>query len=254
MTLTTIQMIAIGVSIVVAIVIAIMVFKKSDETFYFDTSADFQQQPYCKKVSGVDVIVYKTNDSQFPFKKINTINLTYSIDKLNKNILNAKELQANENTKLTETNKSWPTSSLRLFKNYLKPIKNEFNIISTQCKDIVDVYKTNSNVIIASKKESDFLNNLDAYLNTVLYPYLINIKMDDDDDSNNLTNIAVPDSFSEFNTKTNKIGMDNYFDNQTKQVLRISDKLWDQFISSLDTYLTKYPDSGFVKYEWLRDY
>lgn len=250
MDLTNIQMIGIGVVILVIIVSVTLFLKK--EPFFFGAAPEFSDQPYCNRVPGIDIVVYKTQDSQFPFKKINTMNLSTIIQRLNDNVVAVRELQEKENEKLTKPGQNWSREAMVQFRNMLRAIKRDFNNVSTQCRNIDDVYKTNSNVLIASKKETDFINNLDKYLDTVLYPFMVNVKLDDDDDMNNVYNIAVPKSFYEFNASNET--MNDYDSNQTRQVLRVSDKLWSQFIEKLDTFLEKYPDSGFVKFEFLKDY
>ena len=251
MTLTNVQMIGIGVVILVAIILSVLYFKE-EEKFFFGAAPEFQEQTYCARVPGVDIVVYKTQDSQFPFKKVNTMNLQTIVQRLNDNVIAVRELQEKENKKLTRPGQNWPREAMVQFRNMMRAIKRDFNSISTQCRNMEDVYKTNGNVIVASKKEMDFLNNLDNYLNTVLYPFMVSVKLDDDDDMNNVYNVTVPKSFYEFNSSNES--MNDYDSNQTRQVLRVSDKLWTQFIEKLDTFLNKYPDSGFVKFEFMRDY
>ncbi len=251
MTLTNVQMISIAIAVLIVIVLSIMYFR-NDEKFFFGAAPEFQEQPYCARVPGIDIVVYKTQDPQFPFKKINTLNLQMIVQRLNDNVVAIRELQENENKKLTKPGQNWSREAMVQFRNMLRSIKRDFNSISTQCRNMDDVYKTNNNVIVASKKETDFLNNLDNYLNTVLYPYMITVKLDDDDDMNNVYNVSVPKSFFEFNAANEN--MNDYDSNQTRQVLRVSDKLWSQFIERLDTFLNKYPDSGFVKFEFMKDY
>jgi hypothetical protein len=251
MTLTNVQMIGIGVVILVAIILSVLYFKE-EEKFFFGAAPEFQEQSYCARVPGVDIVVYKTQDSQFPFKKVNTMNLQTIVQRLNDNVIAVRELQEKENKKLTRPGQNWSREAMVQFRNMMRAIKRDFNSISTQCRNMEDVYKTNGNVIVASKKEMDFLNNLDNYLNTVLYPFMVSVKLDDDDDMNNVYNVTVPKSFYEFNSSNES--MNDYDSNQTRQVLRVSDKLWTQFIEKLDTFLNKYPDSGFVKFEFMRDY
>jgi hypothetical protein len=257
MQLTTFHWTAIAFLIVVFVVLGYHFYNR--ETFFFAAAPEFAEQPVCMKVPGIDIIVYKTNNSEFPFKKINTMNLTTIIDRLNRNVVAVKELQTKENADLADRiaksgnkNLSWPRQAMIDFRNYLRSIKRDFNQISTKCRNMDDVYNTNTNVIIASKQEADFLNNLDNYLDTVLYPFMINAKLNDDDDMNNVYNLDVPQSFQEFNASNENMNI--YESNQTRQVLRVDNKLWNQFVERLETFMNKYPEYGFVKFEFLQDY
>jgi energy-converting hydrogenase A subunit M len=257
MQLTTFHWIVIAFSIVVLMSLGYFYFKK--EKFFFAAAPEFREQAVCKGVPGVDITVYKTTNSEFPFKKINTMNLSAIIDRLNRNVIAVKDLQKRENENLAERiaksgnkNLNWPRDAMVQFRDLLRTIKRDFNNISTKCRNMTDVYQTNANVIIASKQEADFLNNLDNYLDTVLFPFMTRVKLDDDDDMNNVYSITVPQSFQEFNASN--AAMNNYESNQTRQVLRVDDKLWNQFVDRLETFMNKYPEYGFVKYEFLLDY
>lgn len=229
------------------------------EKFFFAAAPEFAEQPVCMRVPGVDITVYKTTNSEFPFKKINTMNLSAIIDRLNRNVIAVKDLQTKENADLADRiartgnqNLNWPRQAMVQFRDLLRTIKRDFNRISTKCRNITDVYKTNANVIIASKQEANFLNNLDNYLDSVLFPFMSSVKLDDDDDMNNVYSITAPKSFQEFNASNET--MNNYESNQTRRVLRVDNKLWNQFVDRLDTFMNKYPDYGFVKFEFLQDY
>lgn len=258
-----------GIIVAVIAVIAIIIYFLKKEKYA--SSLEFQEQPVCRKIGSPDLVVYKSANPEFPFKVVNTLNLQRDIDNINNKINLAKEIQDKENTKLLTrkpsadcpagkimkngscVNLSWENfQDTRMFRRALLDIKQLYNTITTQCKNMIDVYAKNAQVIIASKREADFLINLDTYLNTVLYPYLVSIKLNDDDTSNDIYSIPVPQSFSEYNS--NKPSMNNFFENQTVKALRIGDNIWERFIQDLDKYLARYPDHGFVKYSWMSEY
>ncbi len=182
------QMIGLGVGAVVLVVIILSIVFSSNKQ-------SFQEEEACKWLNGNDVVFYKLdgNDLSYTMRKINYQQLESLISQINTDLEENRLLQMNN-----FMNQYYDKPR---FKNNIRAIKTRYNRISTLCKDEENVLKTNKNAKEVPADATSFLNLLDKYLNTVIFPYISQVKLDDSDSSNDIFNIPVPDTFKQFYEK-----------------------------------------------------
>jgi len=187
--------IAVGSVLLIGLIISLTRSKQSFE--------DEEQE--CKWLNGNDVVYYKLdgNDLTYTIRKINYQQLESYINQINTDLEECKLLQF---TGFMNQYYDKPR-----FRMNIRAIKSRYNRISTLCKDEKEVLKTNPNAKLVPQNASTFLNILDKYLNTVLYPYIVKIKLDDNDTANDIYTEPVPETFKQFYEKeTSKVYQSNY--------------------------------------------
>ena len=163
-----------------------------------------------------EIIIYKTNDGKY--KKINNSyfkNIKDFIDRLNKDIIETKELQSIMSTIIKnapnefERDKALSYSKPR-FTSIFRSLRDYLPKLSTKCNSLEESLSSNKGALIASVNLSRFLNNLDIYLDTIVYPFMDQSKLLDNDSKNDILDIIVPESFNEFNTRNNNSDLSDY--------------------------------------------
>jgi len=163
------------------------------------------EEQACKWLNGNDVVYYNIDgtDLTYTIRKINYQQLESYINQINTDLEECKILQFGGFMN--------PYYDKPRFRMNIRAIKTRYNRISTLCKDEKEVLKTNPNAKLVPQNASVFLNTLDKYLNTVLYPYIVKIKLDDNDTSNDIYTEPIPETFKQFYEKqTNKVYQSNY--------------------------------------------
>jgi len=187
--------IAVGSVLLIGLIIALTRSKQSYE----------DEEQACKWLNGNDVVYYKLdgNDLTYTIRKINYQQLESYINQINTDLEECKLLQF---TGFMNQYYDKPR-----FRMNIRAIKTRYNRISTLCKDEKEVLKTNPNAKLVPQAASTFLNILDKYLNTILYPYIVKIKLDDNDTANDIYTEPVPETFKQFYEKeTSKVYQTNY--------------------------------------------
>jgi hypothetical protein len=164
-----------------------------------------EEEQDCKWLNGNDVVYYNLDGTGLTHtvRKINYQQLESYINQINTDLEECKILQFGGFMN--------PYYDKPRFRMNIRAIKTRYNRISTLCKDEKEVLKTNPNAKLVPQNASLFLNSLDKYLNTVLYPYIIKIKLDDDDSANDIYTEPIPETFKQFYEKeTSKVYQSNY--------------------------------------------
>lgn len=163
-----------------------------------------------------EIIIYKTNDGKY--KKINNSyfkNIKEFIDRLNEDINESKQLQnvmtsiINNAPNEFERDKALSYSKPR-FTSIFRSLRDYLPKLSTKCNTLQESLASNKGAIIASVNLSRFLNNLDTYLDTILYPFMEQSKLLDNDSKNDILDITVPETFNQFNTRNNNTELSDY--------------------------------------------
>jgi hypothetical protein len=163
-----------------------------------------------------EIIIYKTNDGKY--KKINNSyfkNIKEFIDRLNQDIDETKQLQNVINTIIKnapnefERDRALSFSKPR-FTSIFRSLRDYLPKLSTKCNTLQESLITNKGALIASVNLSKFLNNLDTYLDTIIYPFMEQSKLLDNDSKNDILNITAPETFNEFNIRNNNQELSDY--------------------------------------------
>jgi len=181
------QMIGLGAGVVLLIIVLTIFFTSNKQSF--------QEVEACKWLNGNDVVYYKLDgtDLTHTMRKTNYQQLESLISQINTDLEECKIIQFGGFQN--------PYYDKPRFRSNIRAIKTRYNRISTLCKDEADVLRTNKNAKAVPQNATDFLNFLDKYLNTVLYPYITKIKLDDNDTSNDIYTEPIPDTFKQFYEK-----------------------------------------------------
>ena len=182
------QIIGLGAGIVLVITVLTIFLTSKKQSFQ-------EEEEACKWLNGNDVVYYKLDgtDLTHTMRKINYQQLESLISQINTDLEECKIIQFGGFQN--------PYYDKPRFRSNIRAIKTRYNRISTLCKDEADVLRTNKNAKAVPQNANDFLNLLDKYLNTVLYPYITKIKLDDNDASNDIYNEPIPDTFKQFYEK-----------------------------------------------------
>jgi hypothetical protein len=163
-----------------------------------------------------EIIIYKTNDGKY--KKINNSyfkNIKEFIDRLNEDINESKQLQnimtriINNAPNEFEREKALSYSKPR-FTSIFRSLKDYLPKLSTKCNTLQESLASNKGALIASVNLSRFLNNMDTYLDTIVYPFIEQSKLLDNDSKNDILDITVPETFNEFNIRNNNQELSDY--------------------------------------------
>jgi len=185
-----------GSVLLIGIIIAVTLRSKQS---YQDEEQD------CKWLNGNDVVFYKLDgtDLTHTIRKINYQQLESYINQINTDLEECKLLQIGGFMN--------PYYDKPRFRMNIRAIKTRYNRISSLCKDEKEVLKTNPNSKLVPENASIFLNMLEKYLNTILFPYIATIKLDDDNTSNDIYTEPIPETFKQFYEKSsNKVYQTNY--------------------------------------------
>ena len=164
-----------------------------------------EEEQDCKWLNGNDVVYYNLDGTGLTHtvRKINYQQLESYINQINTDLEECKLLQFGGFMN--------PYYDKPRFRMNIRAIKTRYNRISSLCKDEKEVLKTNPNAKLVPQNASVFLNSLDKYLNTILYPYIIKIKLDDDNTANDIYTEPIPETFKQFYEKeTSKVYQSNY--------------------------------------------
>lgn len=179
------QMIGIGVgsAILIGIILAFILRSKTQS---------FEEEETCKRLNGNDIVYFKLDGSDvtFTMRKINYMQLESFIDQINQDLEENRLLQVGG-----FVNQYYDKPR---FRANIRAIKSRYNRVSTLCKDEKAVLETNPNAKIAPPNATTFLNLLDKYLNTILFPYITKVKLDDNDSANDIFTEPIPDSFKQY--------------------------------------------------------
>jgi len=163
-----------------------------------------------------EIIIYKTNNGKY--KKINNSyfkNIKEFIDRLNEDINESKQLQnimtriINNAPNEFERDKALSYSKPR-FTSIFRSLRDYLPKLSTKCNTLQQSLESNKGALIASVNLSRFLNNMDTYLDTIVYPFIEQSKLLDNDSKNDILDITVPETFNEFNIRNNNQELSDY--------------------------------------------
>jgi hypothetical protein len=213
-----------------------------------------------------EIIIYKTNDGKY--KKINNSyfkNIKEFIDRLNEDINESKQLQnimtriINNAPNEFEREKALSYSKPR-FTSIFRSLKDYLPKLSTKCNTLQESLASNKGALIASVNLSRFLNNMDTYLDTIVYPFIEQSKLLDNDSKNDILDITVPETFNEFNIRNNNQELSDYrkFQITTKEPINnlgiitknknntftLKYKDLNENLNSITDIQTKYPNLG----------
>ena len=213
-----------------------------------------------------EIIIYKTNDGKY--KKINNSyfkNIKEFIDRLNEDINESKQLQnimtriINNAPNEFEREKALSYSKPR-FTSIFRSLKDYLPKLSTKCNTLQESLASNKGALIASVNLSRFLNNMDTYLDTIVYPFIEQSKLLDNDSKNDILDITVPETFNEFNIRNNNQELSDYrkFQITTKEPINnlgiitknknntftLKYKNINENLNSITDIQTKYPNLG----------
>ena len=213
-----------------------------------------------------EIIIYKTNDGKY--KKINNSyfkNIKEFIDRLNEDINESKQLQnimtriINNAPNEFEREKALSYSKPR-FTSIFRSLKDYLPKLSTKCNTLQESLASNKGALIASVNLSRFLNNMDTYLDTIVYPFIEQSKLLDNDSNNDILDITVPETFNEFNIRNNNQELSDYrkFQITTKEPINnlgiitknknntftLKYKNINENLNSITDIQTKYPNLG----------
>jgi len=163
-----------------------------------------------------EIIIYRTNDGKY--KKINNsyfTNIKEFISRLNEDINETKNLQNIMTTIIKnapnefERDRALSYSKPR-FTSIFRSLREYLPKLSTKCNTLQESLSSNKGAIIASENLSRFLNNLDTYLDTIIYPFMEQSKLLDNDSKNDILDITTPETFNEFNMRNNNPELSDY--------------------------------------------